>query len=452
PDNDIPIRHVTNGIHTLSWVSEGLAELYDRYISPRWRTETHDNTVWNKVHSIPNEELWRVHNRYRERLVLFTRDYLLKKQKSMLSASGRSQVNSYLNPDALTIGFARRFATYKRATLLFSDMPRLHKILCNEERPVQLIIAGKAHPHDTAGKEMIQKIIHDVRAYGLDKHVVFLEDYSIAVARRLVKGCDVWLNTPRRPHEASGTSGMKAALNGCLHASILDGWWAESYNGENGFAIGTGEEYGEAKDMDIIEAATLYELLEQIIVPEFYERNYTKVPVKWVQRMKNSIATCAGLFSTHRMLRDYTTKFYIPSMNRAIELRSDVAKKGKELRDWKHKVRSSWADIEIIDVQVYGLDTANVGGSMYVKAVLRLGSMDVSDIVVEAYHGSVNADGFIIDGRSVALDYTNSESGYAEFRGSYTCLDGGKQGCTVRVIPTHKYMYDNADMRLCTWA
>ncbi len=452
PDNDVPIRHVTNGIHTLSWISEGLAELYDRYISPRWRSETHDNSIWNKVHTIPNEELWRVHNRYRERLVLFTRDYLLNKQKSMLSAADISQVNSYLNPDALTIGFARRFATYKRATLLFSDMPRLQKILCNEERPVQLIIAGKAHPHDIAGKEMIQKIIHEVRAYGLDKHVVFLEDYSIAVARRLVKGCDVWLNTPRRPHEASGTSGMKAALNGCLHASILDGWWAESYNGENGFAIGTGEEYNDAKDMDIIEASTLYELLEQIIVPEFYERNNSKIPLKWVQRMKNSIATCAGVFSTHRMVRDYTVKYYIPAMNRSIELRSEDAELGKELRDWKQKVRVSWDEIEVADVQVYGGDAANVGGTIHVKARVKLGTLNSSDVVVEAYHGFVNADGFITEGRAIALTHSSSENGYSDFRGSYICYDGGKQGCTVRVIPTHEYMYDNADMRLCTWA
>lgn len=452
PDDDVPIGHVTNGIHSLSWVSEGLAELYDRYISPRWRTETHDDKVWNKVYTIPNEELWRVHSRYRERLVLFTRDYLLRKQRSMLSATDISQVNSYLHPDALTIGFARRFATYKRATLLFSDMERLRRILLNEERPVQLIIAGKAHPHDTAGKEMIQKIIHEVRAYGLDKHVVFLEDYSIAVARRLIKGCDVWLNTPRRPHEASGTSGMKAALNGCLHASILDGWWAEAYNGDNGFAIGTGEEYTDSKDMDIIEASTLYELLEQIIVPEFYDRGNTKIPLKWVQRMKNAIATCAGVFSTHRMVRDYTVQYYIPAMNRSIELRSNDAEKGIELRDWKKRIRASWDAIRVVDVQIHGGDTAHVGGNIYVSARIALGDIVAEDILVEAYHGSVNADGLIPQGQTVALHFVHSENGYGVFQGSYTCLDGGKQGCTVRVTPTHRYIYDNADMRLCTWA
>jgi len=452
PENDIPIGSITNGIHSLSWAAEGLAELYDRYLSPRWRTDTHDNHVWNRVDAIPNEELWRVHNRYRERLVLFARNYLLKKQRSMFSASDISQVHSYLNPDALTIGFARRFATYKRATLLFSDMARLKKILLDEDRPVQMIIAGKAHPHDTAGKEMIQKIIHDVRAFGLDKHVIFLEDYSIAVARRLVKGCDVWLNTPRRPHEASGTSGMKAALNGCLHASILDGWWAEAYNGENGFSIGTGEEYADTKDMDIIESATLYELLEQAIIPEFYERS-NKVPVKWVSRMKSAIKTCAGVFSTHRMVRDYTQKYYVPALQRATELRSNNAEKAVALRDWKYAIRSSWNNVAVAEVYIHGSESATVGSQVHVYAKVLLGNIQPKDVVVEAYHGHINADGLIINGQASSLDLQQTlDGGYYEYRGSYICDEGGKQGCTVRITPTHPHIYDNADMRLCTWA
>ncbi len=452
PENDIPIGSITNGIHSLSWAAEGLAELYDRYLSPRWRTDTHDNQVWNRVDAIPNEELWRVHNRYRERLVLFARNYLLKKQRSMFSASDISQVHSYLNPDALTIGFARRFATYKRATLLFNDMARLKKILLDEERPVQMIIAGKAHPHDTAGKEMIQKIIHDVRAFGLDKHVIFLEDYSIAVARRLVKGCDIWLNTPRRPHEASGTSGMKAALNGCLNASILDGWWAEAYDGENGFAIGTGEEYADSKDMDIIESATLYELLEQAIIPEFYERS-NKVPVKWVSRMKSSIKTCAGVFSTHRMVRDYTQKYYAPALQRATELRSNNAEKAVALRDWKHAIRSSWNNVAVAEVYIHGSESATVGSQVHVYAKVLLGNIQPKDVVVEAYHGHINADGLIINGQASSLDLQQTlDGGYYEYRGSYICDEGGKQGCTVRITPTHPHIYDNADMRLCTWA
>lgn len=452
PENDVPIGSVTNGIHTLSWVADGLAELYDRYLSPRWRTDTHDNSVWERVDAIPSEELWRVHNRYKERLILFARNHLVKKQRSMFSASDISHVNSYLNPDALTIGFARRFATYKRATLLFSDMPRLKKILLNDEKPVQIIIAGKAHPHDTAGKEMIQKIIHDVHAHGLDKHVVFLEDYSITIARRLVKGCDVWLNTPRRPHEASGTSGMKAALNGCLHASILDGWWAEAYNGENGFAIGIGEEYSNTQEVDIIEATTLYELLEQLIVPEFYERK-NRIPLRWIARMKNAIKTCAGVFSTHRMVRDYASNYYVAAIQRVIELRSNNAEKAVQLRDWKYRIRSSWSNVAVSEVYIHGSDSAIVGSSVNVYTKVLLGNIEPDDVVVEAYYGRVNADGVIIHGKSQRLELQQShDGGYYEYKGSYICDEGGKQGCTVRITPTHAHIVDNADMRLCTWA
>ena len=234
--------------------------------------------------------------------MLFARGYLKIHQRNFLGAEEICKIDEYLDPDALTIGFARRFATYKRALLLFSDMERLTKILNTPDKPVQIIIAGKAHPHDTQGKEVIQAIIAKIREYHLERKIVFLEDYDMIIARFLVKGCDVWLNNPIRPMEASGTSGMKAALNGTLNCSILDGWWDEAYNGENGFAIGNGEEYDNPQEQDIIEAGALYDTLENAIVETFYDREDLRVlPERWIKMMKNAIDNAP--VSTHHDIR-----------------------------------------------------------------------------------------------------------------------------------------------------
>jgi starch phosphorylase len=452
PEEEVPITSITNGVHTATWVAGGMAELYDRYLSPVWRTETHDHTLWQRIDNIPNEELWRVHQRYRERLVLFARGYQLNKQKGSLSAQQKSRINQFLNPDALTIGFARRFATYKRATLLFSDMSRLKKLLTNPLRPVQMIIAGKAHPHDNAGKELIQSIIHSVREYGLEDHVVFLEDYSMAVARTMVKGCDIWLNTPRRPLEASGTSGMKASLNGCLHVSVLDGWWDEAYNRENGFAIGAGLEYQDPAEQDIIEAAALYELLENEIIPLFYERNRLGVPQGWVARMKAAISTITPEFSTARMVREYTRKFYIPALRKFTELNSNGAWQARELKEWKRRVLYNWNSIQIQNVQVEDYQHVQVGGVIRVGADIILGNLNPHDIIVEAYYGKLGADGAIRNALHTRLSLIYTADGKARYEGSYHCSEGGLQGCTVRVLPSNEMINDPADLGLCTWA
>ena len=294
PIKEVPIGAVTNGIHVQSWISQEMAQLFDRYLDPAWRDRPEDETIWRAVDRIPDGELWRSHERRRERLVAFARQQLREQlEQRGVSQSEVAAADDVLNPDALTIGFARRFATYKRATLLFRDVERLVRLLNNPEHPVQLIFAGKAHPHDIPGKELIKTIITHARHPDLRHKIVFLENYDMTIARYLVQGVDIWLNTPRRPKEASGTSGMKVIYNGGLNASILDGWWVEGYDPTRGWLIGGGEEYPEAEweMQDHIESQALYDLLEQDIIPTFYQRGRDGVPHAWVTKMKTPKAT-----------------------------------------------------------------------------------------------------------------------------------------------------------------
>ncbi|MDQ1267021.1 MAG: glycogen phosphorylase [Bacteroidota bacterium] len=451
PVNEVPITYITNGIHTSTWVAREFAELFDRYLSPSWRTDTDNHEIWKNVDIIPNEEIWREKQRRRIRLVLFTREYLKRRQRDFLLPEQVSKINEYLDPDALTIGFARRFATYKRALLIFRDMDRLSNIMKNSDRPIQMVMAGKAHPHDTAGKEVIQTIIRRVREYGLEKHIVFLEDYDMVIARLMVKGCDIWLNNPIRPMEASGTSGMKAAINGTLNFSILDGWWDEAFNGKNGFAIGEGEEYTNLAEQDIIESEGLYNLLEQSVAPMFYDRE-NRVPHKWVKYMKNCIRTIAPQFSTNRMVKEYATKFYIPALKRFNELSKDDAAKAVELKKWKDRVRSDWQNVEVIDSSVKEDGEVYFGKPIHVSAIVSLGGLKPEDVVVQVYYGSVNPHNELIETNYEPLHLSKSDGHYHHYEGSYSCPGTGNQGFTIRILPTNKLMVDPAELYLCTWA
>ncbi len=453
PVDEVPIKYVTNGIHTMTWVARELSDLFDRYLSPRWKTETDNHEVWSKIDTIPNEEMWREKQRRRVRLVLFAREYLKKKQKGYLTPDQVTKINEYLNPDALTIGFARRFATYKRAMLLFSDMERLKRLLTSEDRPVQVLIAGKAHPHDTAGKEVIQSIIQKVRDYGLENHVVFLEDYDMVISRFLVKGCDVWLNTPVRPLEASGTSGMKAALNGTLNFSILDGWWDEAYDGTNGFAIGQGEEYQNQKEQDIIESGELYNTLEKLIIPTFYDRsNTSRIPEKWLIMMKNTIKTIAPMFSTTRMVKEYTNEFYIPSFTNFRNLSSRNGVKATELTKWKERIRAEWGSVEVLDTSIREDSVFRLDKPVSVKATVHLGKLKPEDVIVQVFYGSIDAFDELIDTGVETLKLVRSANNQHFYEGTYNCPDNGKQGFTVRVLPKHNLMVNPAELYLCAWA
>jgi starch phosphorylase len=315
--DEVPITHVTNGIHPETWLGPELKALFDEYLGKNWTLRIDDQVMWNALDLVPDEELWDSMNRMRAGLINFVR--MRTRQRLIHLGMHPNEIQAtanLLDPKALTIGFARRFATYKRATLIFHDTDRLKRIVYGDGiHPVQFVFAGKAHPRDEPGKDFIREVYHRAHEAGLAGHLVFLEDYDMNVARHMVAGADVWLNTPRRPLEASGTSGQKAGLNGTPNFSILDGWWAEGYNGKNGWAIGDPEaEYHNEYDQNHADAGSIYEILEHEIVPAFYELNTQGIPHQWLRIVKETIRTVAPQFSTTRMIKEYTNKLYVPSM------------------------------------------------------------------------------------------------------------------------------------------
>ncbi len=456
PRSEVPIMGITNGIHPRSWISHDMADLYDRYLGPRWIERPADQSVWQRVMRIPDEELWRTHERRRERLVAYAR----RRLRAQLEQRGGSpaetrQAEEVLDPEALTIGFARRFATYKRGTLLFRDLERLARIVGSRECPVQIIFAGKAHPRDNAGKELIRQVIHHARRPEFRNRIVFVEDYDMVVGRYLVQGVDVWLNTPRRPREASGTSGMKATANGALNLSILDGWWDEGYTPETGWAIGHGEEYreDEADYQDTVESNAIYDLLEKEIVPLFYERGRDGLPRGWIAKMKAAMRDHAGVFNTNRMVREYFEHCYWPSVERSQRLMENGQERAKALAAWKANVRQQWGQIRIERVWADGRDgqELKVGDQLQVQAQVSLGSLNPTDVAVELFHGPLNAEGLIAEGQTIPMLIAQSKgNGSYMFAGAISCRTSGRQGYALRIVPSHEDL-NPFDMGLILW-
>ena len=454
PVQDTPITHITNGVHAPSWVSRDMAGLFDRYLGPRWKEDPGDPALWNRVHQIPDAELWRTHERRRERLVAFARDRL----RAQLEARGAlpSEValaEEVLNPEALTIGFARRFATYKRAALLLRDAERLVRIFNDPSRPVQIIFAGKAHPHDTPGKDLIRQIIHFERRPEIRRRMVFIEDYDMIVARYLVQGVDIWLNTPRRPLEASGTSGMKATFNGALNLSVLDGWWAEGYNANVGWAIGSGEEYGDEAYQDEVESNALYDLLEKETVPLFYARGADGLPHAWISRLKTAMRTLCPFFNSNRMVRQYVEDFYMPSLARYNRLTENNLERARALAAWRLKMQAAWASVKIADVKTDTLEQLQVGQALTVRVWLDLGVLTPDDMQVQLYQGQLDADGEIMWPNALPMIPTGqTRDTQYEFAGKIHFSTSGRHGCTVRVLPDHADLGDPYKQGLILWA
>ncbi len=453
PVHEVPITHITNGVHTLGWLSSEMATLYKRYLGSRWIDEPTNHAIWRRIEEIPAFELWRSRERLRERLISFARNRL----KNQLTAKGAPRyqlklADEVLDPEALTIGFARRFATYKRAALLFQDPERLKKILTNEERPVQLIFSGKAHPQDKYGKELIHKVVQMANMPEFRKHIVFIENYDIEVARNLVQGVDVWLNTPRRPMEASGTSGMKVTANGGINLSILDGWWCEGYNGENGWAIGAGEEYDKHDYQDEVESGLLYELLENTVVPLFYDRSTHNIPHRWIEMIKTSIKTICPFFNTNRMVEEYASQFYLPNINKWHLLADNSWHETRTLTQWKQKTKQVWDKVNIVDVQIPLEHSPKVGDRLPIKVKVHLGELSPDEVRVEAYIGRLDEKGEIPEGHPLPLLYTgNQEGNHYYFEGKLLCLSSGRIGFTIRCYPYKKELGHKFDLGLLTW-
>jgi starch phosphorylase len=311
---EVPIGHITNGVHPQSWIAPEMEPLYQRYLRPQWLDVEPSHDPWQRAARIPPEELWALRNLLRQRMIRMIRGRLVDQAlRAHASADELAQAERALDEDALTLGFARRFATYKRAPLVFRDPGRLVRILGDAKRPVQLVFAGKAHPADEAGQSFVQKVYQETHRQGLRGRVVFVENYDIELGRILVSGCDVWLNNPTRPHEASGTSGMKPPLHGGLNCSVLDGWWPEAFDGKNGWQIGGGEEFGSASAQDRHDAECLYRLLEEAIVPAFYQRDRHGLPRRWLKMAAHSMASVPARFNTHRMVGEYVERYYLPA-------------------------------------------------------------------------------------------------------------------------------------------
>ncbi len=453
PEEHLPLSSITNGVHAKTWLSPDMAGLLTRYLGNRWLDEPTNQAVWRRMSRIPDAELWRAHERSRERLVGFARERL-KVQLGQVGATPKEieAADEVLDPEILTIGFARRFATYKRGTLLLRDPVRLARILNNAERPVQIVFAGKAHPHDNEGKELIRQIVQFSKQEPFRHRIVFIEDYDMSVARHLVQGVDVWLNTPRRPLEASGTSGMKVAFNGGLNMSILDGWWCEGYRGNNGWAIGKGEVYSDIEFQNEVEGRAIYDLLEKEIVPLFYDRGGDSMPRGWISWMKNSMMSLCPVFSTDRMVQEYSERFYMNSYNHWQQLAADNLRLACDLSRWKGHIRNLWGKIRIEGVESNVTDEVASGSRILASARVFLGELSLQEVSVEAYFGVLDSRGNIVGGELVPFPAADDlGDGLYQFNGELECRFCGRHGFLIRVMPNHPELGPIYESGLLRW-
>ena len=428
PEAEVPVGHVTNGVHMPSWNSKAAEDVWSQKCGQdHWSGTV--GTLAQDLRCVPDAELWKLRATTGQSLVEFTRNRL----RQQLIASNAPQVavdevEEILDPNALTLGFARRFATYKRPNLLLRDPQRLVRLLTNPQRPVQLILAGKAHPADWPGQTMIREWIEFIHRPEVRRHVVFLADYDMLLTQQLVQGVDVWVNTPRRPWEASGTSGMKVLVNGGINVSELDGWWAEAYTPEVGWAIGDGREHGDDPGWDAVEAAALYDILEHSVVPEFYERDANGIPTRWLARMRESMARLAPQFSADRTVREYTEQHYLPSAATYRERAADNGAVGKEIVNWRKMVERKWTSLRFGEVKVETKGTQHI-----VEVQVYLDDLDPKAAQVELYAEGVNGGEPVRLPMQRARELVGAANGYV-----YTAAVPANRPAadyTVRIVP-----------------
>ena len=451
--NESPITYVTNGIHTCSWLAPNLKELYNQYLIPYWQDNIQDDNIWKKINTIPDEKLWNEHLKRKEKLMnLIKKNVTERYKRSGYSYEDINEVVNKLNPNALTIGFARRFATYKRATLLFRDIERLTQLLNQENRPVQLVFAGKAHPADVEGQNLI-RYIHELSMKPQFKGKIFLlENYNIGISKYLVSGVDVWLNNPRRPMEASGTSGEKASVNGVVNFSVLDGWWAEGYDTTNGWSIGTETEYDSYEIQDNSDSDSIYSTLENKIIPTYYKQNDKGYSKDWVKYMKNSIITTGGKYSTSRMLVDYMERIYMPlcdMYNKNFKNLDNV----NEFVKWKKSAKERWHEIEITQEDNVDNVKMNAGDIIEVKCKVRLPNFEPENVAVQVYYGQILDTGIVNNVCVTEMKKVDEdkEDNLYTYAAKIKLTTGGNFGYTFRVMPKNKMLLDSENMNLIKW-
>ncbi len=449
PVDEVPITHVTNGVHLRTWMAPGVQELIGEVLGRDWIDDALDAAAWEPVRDLDPTRLWEVRRSLKRQSLRFLRRRLarqLRRQEASPSALAVSE--SLFDPDALTIGFARRFAAYKRATLIFRDLDRLHAILADPDRPVQLVFAGKAHPADGQGQELIasiHRLSHDERFAG---RVLFVEDYDMAVGRALTRGVDVWLNNPRRPLEASGTSGQKAAMNGVLNLSVLDGWWQEGYEGDNGWAIGGGRTYQDDQRGDASDADSLYALLEREVVPLYYRRDDADVPVEWLRRSSASIATVTPRFNAGRMVREYVTRFYLPASRREQALRAGDA--ARRLAEWRERVRTRWGEVRV-EARLASPEVEASGDRVELVARVRAPGWKADELAVEVVYSRA-ADALEQRLRVLPMQLEREEDGHLVYRARFAPELSGRLAYGVRAYPVNDSLHHAPDAHAITWA
>lgn len=452
PVDEVPIGAVTNGIHTASWVAPPLRDLFVKHMGADWDEHIADPDQWRAVEAIPDKVLWDTHQQLKERMITRVRERVMQQRRRNGELLPYIQeAANYLDPKALTIGFARRFATYKRATLFLRDRERLARLINNPDRPIQFLFAGKAHPRDRQGQELIKELHELCRDEQFKGKILFIEGYDIALARLLLHGCDVWLNNPRRPYEASGTSGMKAALNGVLNFSVLDGWWPEAYDGENGFVVGEAKDYQDWGVQDADDAHSLYATLEDRVIPAYFNRE-NGVPGEWVKMMKASIRAIAPRFSTERMVTEYVERYYLPTGTRGRIFTADNGQTAEGVQAFKHFIREHWPKVSFTSVRTLN-DSHNLraGDQLEFDVVVYLEAIPHRDVRVEVVYGKP-VDNGITDPQVVPLKFVEQPAdGSYRFGGKLT-LPQGTFGYGVRVRPVHPDFAQDFEMPQVTWA
>ncbi|WP_022922828.1 alpha-glucan family phosphorylase [Ornithinimicrobium pekingense] len=447
--DEVPIGSVTNGVHAGTWVDRKLYDLAKAHLGP----DVASRSVFTRVHEVPIDAFWATKRELRQQLI---EDARARFRQSLLDRGATEAelgwTEDILDPDALTIGFARRGATYKRLTLMLRDPERLKKLLCDPDRPVQVIIAGKSHPADDTGKALIQEMVRFTDDPEVRGKIIYLPNYDIAMAQQLYPGCDVWLNNPLRPFEACGTSGMKAALNGALNLSILDGWWDEWYDGQNGWAIPTADGVEDPDRRDDLEAAALYELLEKTVVPTFYDRDAQGLPQRWLDKVSHTLSTLGPKVLADRMVRDYTEALYWPAAHAAWAVAEDDYAGARSLARYVGQVRHNWRHVRIDHVDAEGLsDAPQIGDEVAVHAYVGLGDLDPRSVKVQMAYGRANAEDTLTDVDYLDLEPTQSyEEGRHRFDGSLRLARTGSLGWTVRVLPRHEHLSSDAELGLVT--
>ncbi|MFA7230771.1 MAG: alpha-glucan family phosphorylase [Victivallaceae bacterium] len=448
--DEIPIKHITNGVHIASWVAQRKRIIYDRYLTLEWPDNPDKNQLRETVDNLPDEELWMAHELCRHSLIRKARK-LMQNHIKCLNLPADVYQKNLLDPDILTIGFARRFATYKRGNLLLRNPERLMALLSDKERPIQLIFAGKAHPADEAGKALIQQLVQFSENHNVRGRLVFIEDYDISLARTMVQGVDVWLNTPRRPQEASGTSGMKAAANGVLNCSILDGWWDEAYTPDCGWAIIGDDNYEDPEDCDNFESNALFNLLEKDIIPCFYERSEGDLPLRWIKKMKGAITMALGDFSSMRMVQEYNQMFYETAVNSYDALMKDDAALAHNLVQQKARFIDNFSKISIDNPVVDGdLKNIHVGDTFNVTTKVFLNGLNPDEVEVQAYYGQVNPHNEIVHSQTLVMTMAEDQgNGHYIYKSSLKCATSGRFGLTARITPVGNNWRNSVPGFLC---